>query len=134
MADINYIILESGEKVPVSEEILKYCERANEREKKREHRRLRRETSFDYMCEFGMELSVVNSQKSTEDMVLGKLMKEKLHEAVATLTKDEQILLNEIYFNRRTEREMAKMLNISQFGVNKRKNKILEKLRRILEK
>ena len=134
MADKNYIILKCGTKIQISEEIYKEYNRAKVREKNRYRDDKKRIVSLEEMCEFGNELSVLKLQKSVEDIVLDNLMKEKLQEALLTLSKDEQILLNEIYYNRRTEREMAKMLNISQFGVNKRKNKALERLRQNFKK
>ena len=128
MADKNYIILECGMKVPVSDEIFKYYDRANEREKKRGQRRLPRETSLENMCELGNELLVAKLQKSIEDIVLDNLMREKLQEALLTLSKDEQILLNEIYYNRRTEREIAIKLNKSKTAIHSKKEYAMKKL------
>lgn len=134
MADKNYIILECGTRVLVSDEIFKYYDRANEREKKREQRRLPRETSLENMCELGNELLVAKLQKSIEDIVLDNLMKEKIQEALLTLSKDEQILLDELYSNGKTERRISVETNIPQKTINNRKKSAIAKLKRWFEK
>ena len=133
MTDKKYIILECGTKVPVSDEIYKYYDRANEREKKRDQRRLPRETSIENMCELGNELLVVKLQKSIEDIVVDNLMKEKLQEALLILSKDEQIIVNEIYFNCRTERQIAIKLNKSKTAIHSKKKYAMKKLLNFLK-
>jgi len=40
-------------------------------------------------------------------------------------------LIQELYFEERTEREVASVLGLSQKAINKRRQKILEKLRKL---
>lgn len=73
----------------------------------------------------------------TEDMadsVADSLMAEKLRECLSILAEDEQKLIRDIYFTGLTERDLAKKYNISQAAINKRKHRILGKLKNILEK
>lgn len=52
---------------------------------------------------------------------------------VALVTMEEQNLIFELFFSGRTEREYAEQLGISQKAVNKRKQKILRKLKKMMK-
>lgn len=67
--------------------------------------------------------------RSVEEQILKKIEYEQLHKFISELSKEEQWLIQELYFEERTEREVAAELGLSQKAVNKRKQKILEKLR-----
>ena len=58
---------------------------------------------------------------------------EKLHIALQQLTAEELDIITKVFFENMTEREIAKLLGISQVAVNKRKHRILEKLKKIIE-
>jgi len=47
------------------------------------------------------------------------------------LSREEKWLIQELYFEERTERDVAAELGLSQKAVNKRRQKILEKLRKL---
>ena len=68
-----------------------------------------------------------------EDMVVDKLLREKLQLCLPKLTKMEQSLIQALFYERKTEREYAKTLGISQKAVNKRRHKVLAKLRFLME-
>jgi DNA-directed RNA polymerase specialized sigma subunit len=50
------------------------------------------------------------------------------------LTDDERFLIDELFYQEKPERMVAKETGVSQNTVNYHKNRILEKLRRLLEK
>ena len=56
-----------------------------------------------------------------------------LMSALDKLTADERSLIDAIFFEEKSEREISHELGISQPAVFKRKNKILEKLKKILK-
>ncbi len=56
-----------------------------------------------------------------------------VRQALATLTEEERYLIERKFWDRATEREIAKELGISQPAVNKRINQILERLRQFWE-
>ena len=85
--------------------------------------RLRDENS----CQFS------TNEESVEDIVLHKLDVDKLYAALSTLSSEEQTLIRALFFEERTERDVAAQLGISQPAVNKRKTKILNKLKLSLE-
>ena len=75
-----------------------------------------------------------NFQKKTEVLRIRYLKKiecEQLHKFLLELSKEEQWLIQELYFEERTEREVASVLGLSQKAINKRRQKILEKLRKL---
>ena len=69
--------------------------------------------------------------RSVEDQILKKIECEQLHKFLLELSKEEQWLIQELYFEERTEREVASVLGLSQKAINKRRQKILEKLRKL---
>ena len=70
---------------------------------------------------------------SVEDMVLDNLRREKLLRCLFQLTETEQSLIHALFYEEKTEREYAETLGISQNAVNKRRHKVLDKLRRLMK-
>lgn len=60
--------------------------------------------------------------------------RETLYQALCQLKEKDRQLIEELYFNERTERELAEMLGVRQPAVHKRKVRILESLKKYLEK
>lgn len=73
-------------------------------------------------------------QADVETIVLSRMMRQQLHEAIRDLQEEERYLIIQIFYADRSERDLAAELGISQKAVNKRRHKILEKLKKILEK
>lgn len=67
------------------------------------------------------------------DIVTKKVMVEKLYQCLASLNAYEQSLIENIYFNGMTEREIAKVQGVSQVAIHKRKHRILEKMKKYME-
>ena len=77
---------------------------------------------------------IAGEQVDVEGAAIRNVMLEKLREGLSTLTDDELYIIEYLIYQEKTERELAKKLHISQIAVHKRKVKILEKLRKFLEK
>jgi len=75
-----------------------------------------------------------DEQADVESTVLSKMVHKQLHEAIRDLEEEEQYLIIRLFFLNRSERNMAAELGISQKAVNKRRQKILGKLKNFLEK
>lgn len=88
-----------------------------------------REDSFERLQEMAVQFA--EETKSVEEQILKKIEYEQLHKFISELSKEEQWLIHELYFEERTEREVAAELGLSQKAVNKRRQKILEKLRKL---
>lgn len=92
-----------------------------------------REDSLDRLMDDNAE-QFTDHHESVEDMVLRKISAEKLYQALEELSEKERELIVELFFEEKTERELAAVLGISQPAVHKQKNKILKKLKTFLEK
>lgn len=91
-----------------------------------------REDSLDRLMDENAQ-QFLGDEESVENTVLHKLEVDKLHTALAMLTPEEQALIQALFFEERSESEMAVELGISQPAVYKRKVKILKKLKLFLE-
>lgn len=69
-----------------------------------------------------------------EETVVLKIMSEKLHECLNTLPKHEKEMINAIYFEGLSERQLSAIIGLPQKTINNRKLKILNKLRRMLSR
>ena len=81
----------------------------------------------------GEEAISDSNAPSIEDIVVEKLMVENLHCCIKLLDQAEQELINALFFQCLSEREYAKLIGISQKGINKRRTKILSKLRKLMK-
>ena len=92
-----------------------------------------REDSLDRLMDDNAE-QFADQQESVEDIVFRRFSIERLYAALELLTEKERSLINALFFDEMTEREVARVLGISQPAVHKQKNKILKKLKVFLEK
>ena len=67
------------------------------------------------------------------ETVVNAVMVDRLKDALSLLSGSEQALIQAIFFDGLSEREVGLRLGITQSVVNKRKAKILAKLRKIME-
>lgn len=93
---------------------------------------LSREDSLDRLMDDNAE-QLSDRHESVEDMVLRKISVERLHTALSTLSEKERELIETLFFEEKTERDVASAMGISQPAVHKQKNKILKKLKLFLE-
>lgn len=68
-----------------------------------------------------------------EDIVIGRLMADRLRSCLRLLTEDETALIIKRYYEDRSQSETAARLGLNQSSVSRREEKILAKLRRMLE-
>lgn len=91
--------------------------------------------SYDALTtdEFNGEDILVDSDSDISKEVEQQLMIEKLLNVFQGLTPDEQALVKAIYFDGLSEREYAAQLSVYPNAVHKRKVRILEKLKKMME-
>lgn len=65
--------------------------------------------------------------------IINKIMVDKLRDTLRLLTTEEIELIQDIFYNEITERELAVKHGVSQVTIHKRKKRILEKLKKLLE-
>jgi len=77
----------------------------------------------------------IDDQESVEDAVIRAFMSDALHKVLDKLPEVEQQLIDALFFSNggkgMTEREYAKEIGITQKAVNKRKHKVLAKLKNL---
>lgn len=90
-----------------------------------------REDSLDRLLsdnkrQFSDDSESVESIIQTNDEI------DKLHNALNRLFADEWVIIKMLFYDEMSERDTAKVLGISQVAVNKRKHRILKKLKKII--
>ena len=76
---------------------------------------------------------VVDEAVDVAETVVHAVMVDRLKAALPLLSGSELALINAIFFEELSEREVGLRLGVTQSVVNKRKSKILAKLRKIME-
>lgn len=92
--------------------------------------------SYDMLTtdEFNGEDILIDTSQEIGDAVIHKIMLDKLSDSLVLLSADEQKLIREIFYEKLSERKLAEKYNVSQVAIHKRKIKILNKLKKIIEK
>ena len=69
-----------------------------------------------------------------EDDAVKAVLLDRLQNVLHSLSDDEMALVEELFYLERTEREVARRFRVSQNTIHYRKNKVLDKLRKLMEK
>jgi DNA-directed RNA polymerase specialized sigma24 family protein len=123
--DKEYFIELNGRQIPVSKEVYDAFKRPAWKERKRRQVRAEKELSLEAFSDAGFEIP--SGQALVDEIVEDKLLLDMLSKALLELTDDE------LFFNDKSEREVAKEIGLSKTGVHKQKEKILSKLRNLLK-
>ena len=126
-----YFVVIDGKNVPVSEELYRAFKRPLWAERKRRQVRAERELSLEQFAEAGFD--VPDESALVDEIVEDKLLLEMLMAALAELTDDERDLIHALFYDEKSEREVAQESNRSKTGVHKQKEKILNKLKNLLK-
>ena len=73
------------------------------------------------------------NEPTIEDEIIYTQTIEKLRKSLELLTKDEMELIQGLFFKNISEVAMAEILDVNQSTISRRKMKILNKLKKILE-
>lgn len=133
-----YQIKVQDQLVPVTEEVYLTYHRMKRRETYLEERDVANGVFYYSALDsagINGEDMITNLDSSTvEDLVVDKLMSEKLHQCIEQLTTEEQELVHALYFRSISERQYAEMSGIPQSTINDRRHKILVKLNKLMKK
>lgn len=138
-----------GQPVPVSEEVYREYYRAEDKERyfmgrlKKGHTKANpdtqeiqyvpsREVSYEQLVEQDWQFAAPDD--SVEDTVVRAALLEKLETVLHSLSAEELALLEELFYQDKTEREVAGLYAVSQNTIHYRKNRLLDKLRKMMEK
>ena len=88
---------------------------------------------FDTKELLGEEMIPDTDSEPVEDTAIHNILCRELHQCLAMLPKQDMELIQALYLDRLTERQYGRQIGISQKGVNKRRQKILDKLRTMMK-
>lgn len=130
-----YYLYVNGQKVKVSEQIYKVYWREKEREKYlRQVDRKNHLLFFSSLDHDGHFVdNIVDESVDVEKIVETQMMIETLRNAISKLSDEERDIIERLYFNDETLRSVAKLKSITHPALIKRRNKILEKLKKFIE-
>jgi RNA polymerase sigma factor (sigma-70 family) len=128
--DKEYFIEINGRQIPVSKEVYYAFKRPAWRERKRRQVRAEKELSLEAFADAGFEIP--SGQALVDEIVEDKLLLDMLSKALSELTDEERFLIDELFFNDKSEREIAREAGVSQPAIHKRRNRILEKLKKLM--
>ena len=128
--DKEYFIELNGRQIPVGKEVYDAFKRPAWKERKRSQVRAEKELSLEVFADAGFEIP--SGQALVDEIVEDKLLLDMLSKALSELTEDERFLINELFFNDKSEREIAREIGVSQPAIHKRRNRILVKLKKLM--
>lgn len=136
MTKKDYFIFIDKEKVMVSKEVyLAYWKQTN-REKYLE--RLDRKNRLLYICQFDQDgnfLDIIEDKSvDVEKIVEKKEAILNLRKAISELSDEEREIINALYFREEAIREVAQNIGTHKTSLIRKRDRILEKLKMILEK
>lgn len=125
-----------GELVAVTEEVYYiYHHMGRQRRTQAEKDGRRRVASYDALDTndgLGIDLLVDEASPGVEEAVIARIMSEKLHRCLALLPERDRSLLEKIYFEEMSERQVAQIIGIPQKTLHDRKIRALRKLRKMM--
>ena len=131
----DYCLYVKGKAVKVSEEVYKAYWKITEHEKYLQ----RKDWKYDVIPFSAMDYdghfvdNIIDERIDLEKIVEVKMQIEELNKALATLTKKERELIEAIFYKEESLRSISKKEKVSYQAIGKRRDKILEKLRKLLE-
>jgi len=130
-----YFLYVKGEAVKVSEEVYKVYWRITEHEKYLQRKDWKYNvfpfSVFDYDGHFVD--NIIDEKIDLEKIVEVKMQIEELNKALATLTKEERDLMEAIFYKEESLRSISRREKVTHQAISGRRDRILEKLRKILE-
>lgn len=89
------------------------------------------EDSYERLADKNMQFA--GMADGPEEQLLHSIQIEQLKDALSQLPEDEKELIDLLFYQERTEREVAELYQLSQNAINKRRQKVLKRLRKMLE-
>ncbi len=130
-----YTIIVKKQRVEVSEAIYRAYHQERETERYRQKLIHQNELSLEHFQENGVNIDylIVRIQPDFVDKLIRQEQLEQLWLALQTLPPDEQSLIEELFFNEKSESQVARAVGVNQSTVSRRRTKILLRLRNLIE-
>lgn len=130
--NIFYYMRINGQWLQVSKQVYSIC-RNSYRKVNRDNERDKDIVLHYDNVELAQPYATDDKEHNLIDLIQRKTYAQKLHIIMKYLTNDEKAILNEIYFNNKTERETAIILHMPFTTLHNKKIRILKKLKSLLE-
>lgn len=130
-----YTIVVKHQRIEVSEAIYRAYHKEREAECYQNKLIRQNELSLERFQEDGVNIDylIIHVQPDIVDRLIHQEQLEALWIALQFLPEDERSLIDELFFNEKSERELSAMISVPQKTINDRKKRILLKLRRLIE-
>ncbi|WRS28408.1 sigma factor-like helix-turn-helix DNA-binding protein [Oscillospiraceae bacterium MB08-C2-2] len=130
-----YTIVVKKQRVEVSEAVYRAYHKEREAERYQDKLIRQNELSLERFREDGVNIDylIVRVQPDILDRLIHQEQLEALWIALQSLPEDERSLIDELFFNDKSERELSAMISVPQKTINDRKKRILLKLRNLIE-
>ncbi len=122
-----------SESVTVSEEIYTAYYRMVRRERYLEEVSVRHNLSNNQLIgqDYPVEEKMLEPQPPLEDIIIEKIMRQKLMSALKELTEQEWLIINELFFEGTSMRDLSADLSVPRSTLHEQKDKII-KLKKII--
>ena len=131
----DYYLYVKGKAVKVSEEVYKAYWKITEHEKYLQ----RKDWKYDVIPFSAMDYdghfvdNIVDESVDVEKIVETQMMIEAVRNAISRLNAEEKDIIERLYFHDEPVRSVAKLKSITHPALIKKRNKILEKLKKFIE-
>lgn len=130
-----YSIVIKRQRVEVSEAVYRAYHKEREAERYQSKLIRQNELSLERFLEDGVNIDylIVRVQPDIVDRLIHQEQLEALWIALQSLPEDERFLIDELFFNDKSESQLAKSIGINQSTVSRRLSKVLSKLKNLIE-
>ncbi|BAL01645.1 hypothetical protein OBV_44460 [Oscillibacter valericigenes Sjm18-20] len=130
-----YTIVVKQQRVAVSEAVYRAYHKEREAERYQNKLIRQNELSLERFGEDGVNIDylIVRVQPDILDKLIHQEQLEALCIALQSLPEDERSIIDELFFNDKKEADLAAELLVTQQAISKRKKKILDKLKKMIE-
>lgn len=124
-----------GMLMEVSEEVYKEFYQSRRRQKYLDERSVENgDFSYDMLTAGGFngEDILIDESPDIADIVVDKLMLDKLRQAISLLTEREKTVIRQYFFEELSQTELSRIYGVHQSNISRQIMKILQKLRKFL--
>lgn len=134
--DEKYTLLVSGRRVSVTKEVYKAYYHCRDREKYLDKLAEDNNLSLEGCIENGVSVEYIIStmMESMEDAIIRNMMIAKLRRCLEMLDKPDRTIIVELYLRGKSERQLFKETGIPRMTIHDRRDKILRKLKKMMDK
>lgn len=128
-----YTLIVKGRRIPVTQAVYKAYYQEYEHERYLKKKSVAHEHSLEQLVEAGVSIDFYcsDSQTPVEDQLVTAEQDRHLHECLSMLSVEEQVIIIGVFFCDQSAKQLAGRLGISVSAVNYRKQKALQKLKKL---